>query len=62
MPESIFSVEAVKREQEQARLQRMVETGKPEKKVPMNITLSVEHKKKLSEETFISIYSYTDVD
>ena len=42
---NIFSIEAVKREQEQARLQKQVTV--PEKKVPMNITLSVEHKEKL---------------
>ena len=49
MPENIFSIEAVKREQEQARLQQVVATKKTEKKVPMNITLSIEHKKKLIE-------------
>ena len=49
MPESIFSIEALKREQEQARLQQITSSGGggKDKKVPMNITLSKEHKEKL---------------
>ena len=51
MKESIFSVEAVKREQEQANLQRKVglRIEESRNKVPMNITLSPEHKYKLQE-------------
>ena len=52
MKESIFSVEAVKREQEQADLQKKVGLNVEKKplsnrKVPMNITLPSEYKYKL---------------
>ena len=50
MRESIFSVDAIRREQEQAQIQKMVGI-KPEikndRKVPMNITLPAEYKIKL---------------
>lgn len=54
MKESIFSVEAVKRQQEQADLQKKVGLNVEEKvdshrKVPMNITLPSEYKAKLQE-------------
>ena len=54
MKESIFSVEAVKRQQEQADLQKKVGLDTDEKimsarKVPMNITLPLEYKHKLQE-------------
>ena len=52
--ESIFSVEAVKREKEQAEIEKKVipeNELKPEfeKKVPMNITLPPDYKAKLQE-------------
>ena len=55
MRESIFSVEAVKRQQEQADLQKKVglttteEQNLQTRKVPMNITLPLEYKYKLQE-------------
>ena len=54
MKESIFSVEAVKREQEQADLQKKVGLNVEKKplsnrKVPMNITLPPEYKYKLQD-------------
>ena len=54
MKESIFSVEAVKRQQEQANIQKKVGLNSEEKiistrKVPMNITLPLEYKYKLQE-------------
>ena len=54
MKESIFSVEAIKRQQEQADIQKKVGLNSEEKiiqtrKVPMNITLPLEYKYKLQE-------------
>ena len=54
MKESIFSVEAIKRQQEQADIQKKVGLNAEEKiistrKVPMNITLPLEYKYKLQE-------------
>ena len=50
MKESIFSVEAAKRQVEQESLQKKVGlTVEDKKKVPMNITLFPEHKYKLKE-------------
>ena len=54
MKESIFSVEAIKRQQEQDDIQKKVSLNSEEKiiqtrKVPMNITLSLEYKYKLQE-------------
>ena len=58
MRESIFSVEAIKRQQEQANIQKKVglNTGfnteekiTSTRKVPMNITLPLEYKYKLQE-------------
>lgn len=47
-PKSIFSVDAAKRHQEQTALaSELTGAPKPTRKVPMNITLPVEHKKKL---------------
>ena len=47
-PKSIFSVDAAKRHQEQTALAtELTGAPKPTRKVPMNITLPVEHKKKL---------------
>ena len=56
MKESIFSVEAIKRQQEQADIQKKVGLNSAEKitstrKVPMNITLPLEFKYKLQEYT-----------
>ena len=51
MKESIFSVDAVKREREQADLEKKVglstEEAVSNRKVPMNITLPLEYKRKL---------------
>lgn len=49
-PQSIFSVDAVKRHQEQEALSSQL-TGapKPTRKVPMNITLPLEYKNRLVE-------------
>ena len=54
MKESIFSVEAIKRQQEQADIQKKVGLNSEEniiskRKVPMNITLPLEYKYKLQE-------------
>lgn len=47
-PQSIFSVDAAKRHQEQTALtSELTGAPKPTRKVPMNITLPVEHKNKL---------------
>ena len=50
--ESIFSVEAVKRQKQQAEIEKKVGLNtktetKESRKVPMNITLTAEHKNKL---------------
>ena len=47
-PKSIFSVDAAKRHEEQTTLESQLKgSPKPTRKVPMNITLPLEHKNKL---------------
>ncbi len=46
MKENIFSIEAVKRQEEQDAIQKKL---KETRKVPMNITLPIECKKRLQE-------------
>lgn len=49
-PQSIFSVDAVKRHQEQeALVNQFTGNPKPTRKVPMNITLPLEYKNRLVE-------------
>lgn len=49
-PKSMFSVDAAKRHQEQTALtSQLTGAPKPTRKVPMNITLPLEHKNKLVE-------------